>query len=95
MTIGKVIGTNIRKLRKEKKLTQEQLAKKIGITSFHLLGLEKGNRTPSIKLLEKIAVALEVPPYFLLIEPEGSAWSHNFSHSSQSVSSSNPYMWPL
>jgi len=37
------IGETIRKLRKEKKLTQEQLAKKVGITRQTLSKLENGD----------------------------------------------------
>jgi len=37
------IGETIRKLRKEKKLTQEQLAKRVGITRQTLSKLENGD----------------------------------------------------
>ncbi len=59
------IGTTIKKLRKEKKLTQELLANKIGITRQTLSKLEKGNIDKIslqvfIKLLDALDYELEI-----------------------------------
>jgi transcriptional regulator with XRE-family HTH domain len=51
----KTIGARIRKLRKAKGLSQEQLSEKVGIKSKHLSRLEVGNNYPSLKSLESIA----------------------------------------
>lgn len=51
----------IKKYREKAGLTQEQLAKKVGITQVYLCYLENGQKkNPSIPLLRKIAIALGV-----------------------------------
>lgn len=47
----KRLGAAIKNARMEKKLTQEQLAEIVGITSIHLKQLESGRRKPSIDVL--------------------------------------------
>ena len=63
------IGYNISYYRKHKKLTQEQLAEKIGISRQHLGAIEAPNvlRQLSLDLLFAIAEALEIEPYKLLL----------------------------
>ncbi len=55
------IGRFARKLREQKRLTQEQLATRTGITYQYLSGLENGRENFSIDVLEALAGALEVP----------------------------------
>lgn len=59
---AEVIGENIRKLRKEKKLTQSELAQKIERTESSIRKYEKGIVKIPMFLLEKIADALGVEP---------------------------------
>ena len=54
------LSYNIRNLRKELKLTQKQLAKKANISFRTIQNYEKGLTPPSIKTIEKIALALGV-----------------------------------
>lgn len=56
-----VIGRFIRKLREQKKLTQEQLASSAGITYQFLSGMENGRENFSIDVLESLANALSAP----------------------------------
>jgi len=42
-------------LRRKKKITQEKLADKIGVTRQTIIAIEKGNYTPSVALAIKIA----------------------------------------
>ena len=44
--------------RKEQKMTQEELAKKIGTQKSNISRLESGNYNPTIELLSKVAEAL-------------------------------------
>ncbi len=44
--------------RTREKLSQQELAQKIGVTSAAVCQYETGKRTPSIELLKKIALAL-------------------------------------
>ena len=53
-------GDKIKTIRKQKGLTQTELAKKIGTTQSTIYKIEKGLRTVPISLLEKFATVLEV-----------------------------------
>lgn len=59
-TIKEKIGKRIAELRKDKGLTQEQLAEKVGLDRTYIGYLEKGNRSPSVETANKIARALGV-----------------------------------
>jgi transcriptional regulator with XRE-family HTH domain len=53
------IGESIRILRTGKGLSQEQLALNAGVNTSYIGQIERGEKNPTIKTLEKIAVALE------------------------------------
>ena len=55
------IGKNIRKLRKEKKITMKKLGEKIGISEQGVGNYERDERKPNIEILNKIADVLNVP----------------------------------
>lgn len=58
------IGERVREARKEKGMTQKDLASKVGITQPTLSDLEKGESTATSHIA-KIASALEVSPLWL------------------------------
>ena len=61
------IAAQIIKIRLAKKLTQEELAKKLGTSQTAIARLEKGNVPPSHKMLKRIAKAFVMrlePPKF-------------------------------
>jgi transcriptional regulator with XRE-family HTH domain len=62
------LGYNIAYYRKHAKLTQEQLADKLGISRQHLGAIEAPNivRVISLELLFNIATVLEIDAYKLL-----------------------------
>jgi transcriptional regulator with XRE-family HTH domain len=64
-----VLGGNIRRLRKAQGLTQEQLAHRAGIAARSLAGVERGEENPSLRIMVKIAEALETEPADLLARP--------------------------
>ena len=51
--------TRIKELRARYDLTQEDLAKKVGVRRETILFIEKGNHNPSLKLAHDIAKALQ------------------------------------
>jgi len=51
----------VQKFRKEKRITQEQMAQGLDITRQTVIAIEKGNYTPSVLLAMKIAQFFEVP----------------------------------
>jgi len=56
-----MLSANIKKLRKEHRLSQEELAKKAGITYSTLIKIESGlNKNPTLETLTKIANAFKV-----------------------------------
>ena len=66
MDIRKRIGWNLRRLRKERDITQEDFATDSGFDRGYLSGVERGVRNPSALVLERIAEALEVDVIELL-----------------------------
>jgi len=60
--IKRILGGNIKVLRKRDKLTQEQLSEKIGCSLNHLANIEIGKKYPSPELLSKLADVLHVSP---------------------------------
>lgn len=63
------MGLNIKKSRKKRGLSQEQLAFDCGLHRTYVSGVERGVRNPTVLALEKIAKALKVPASRLLEEP--------------------------
>ena len=54
------IGQRIRKIRKARRLSQEQLAELVGISTTHMSHIETANTKLSLPVLASIASALEV-----------------------------------
>lgn len=54
------IGTNIKKIRTDKKITRKELAEKIEVSEPTISRYENGKREPNIETLNKIARALNV-----------------------------------
>ncbi|MGD8373935.1 MAG: helix-turn-helix transcriptional regulator [Candidatus Woesebacteria bacterium] len=61
-----VFGKRVRELRKERGLSQVELASKVGIDRSYMGFLERGERNPSLEMIAKIAEALSVTPDELL-----------------------------
>lgn len=67
-------GRNLYRVRRERKMTSQQLAEQIGISPAYLRQIESGVRAPSITVLIDICNALCVSPDFLLSGDLG--WSN-------------------
>ncbi|HEU4383269.1 MAG TPA: helix-turn-helix transcriptional regulator [Anaeromyxobacteraceae bacterium] len=57
---------NVRKLRAKKRLSQKALADRVGISVSYVSMLERGQRSPPLETVEKMARALGVSPASLL-----------------------------
>jgi transcriptional regulator with XRE-family HTH domain len=68
-TIGKALGMRVRRIRQEKGLTLKQIEAKVGVSATHISEIERGNTSPTIGALEKIASALSVLPSYLIDIP--------------------------
>ncbi len=55
-----IVGTNVKRLRKKRGLSQEQLAFESEIDLTYLGGIERGQRNPSLMVMARIAEALSV-----------------------------------
>ena len=53
---SEVIINRVQVVRKEQKITQEQLAEAVGVTRQTIISIEKGNYIPSVLLALKIAI---------------------------------------
>jgi transcriptional regulator with XRE-family HTH domain len=63
-----VIGTRLRALREDRKLSQGDIEKRTGLLRCYISRVENGHTVPSIETLEKLAAALEIPLYQLFYE---------------------------
>lgn len=54
------IGQRIRKMRKARGLSQEELAEQVGISTTHMSHIETGNTKMSLPIFAALAAALEV-----------------------------------
>ncbi len=61
MNYGKAIKT----IRAAKGISQKDLSEELKLDASYLSRIEKGERTPSVKLLEEISRKLEIPFYLL------------------------------
>ena len=69
MELVSILGRNVRRIRKQKGLSQETLALDAEMKRSYLSDLERGRRNPSVRALGRLAKALDVPPGALLEEP--------------------------
>ena len=68
MTLGGIVARNIRRLRLERGLTQEELAARIRITRNYVGKIERQENSPTVAMVERIAKALGIEPARLFDE---------------------------
>ncbi|QBR93289.1 helix-turn-helix domain-containing protein [Nocardioides euryhalodurans] len=66
------VGANVRRIRHERGLSQEQMAEAVGVHRTYLGGLERGERNLTLKAVERIADWLELDALELLHPPQAS-----------------------
>ena len=69
MDMRALVGRNVRRLRLERGLTQEQFAERSGFTQQYISDLERGRRNPTVVSLLELAQALATTPV-VLISPD-------------------------
>lgn len=62
MDMRRLVGENVRRLRRAKGLTQEQLAVRAGFTQQYLSELENGKQNPTAVTLYELAQQLDSTP---------------------------------
>lgn len=68
MNIKELFGTNLRKFRTQKEYSQEKSAELCGLHRTYISDIECFQRNVSLENIQKIAEALEIKSYMLLVE---------------------------
>ena len=73
MDMRRIVGSNVRRIREKKGLSQERLAEISGFSQQYISGLEKGDRNPTVITVYELAAALRVSHMDLLrpAKPKG------------------------
>ncbi len=66
MDIRKQVGLNVKKIRRERGWSQEELAFESGLHRTYISGIERGARNPTLLVIDQVAAALGVTPARLL-----------------------------
>lgn len=70
MNPRQAFGTALRKTRKERSYSQDELAFGAGLDRTYVSLLELGQRSPTLDTLQKLAAALGLQPSFLVLRME-------------------------
>jgi transcriptional regulator with XRE-family HTH domain len=73
MDMRKLVGQNLKRIRQEKGLTQEQLTDLSGFSQQYISGLEQGRRNPTVVTLYELATALGISHVELVQPIKGAA----------------------
>lgn len=65
-----LVGARVKALRKRAKIKQMDLAKTIGVKPTYIASVEAGQQNLTLKSLRKIALALGISPWMLLLEED-------------------------
>jgi transcriptional regulator with XRE-family HTH domain len=68
--LARMLGANFRKARCEKGLTQEEVAKKIGVSVELYSRMERGTVLPSVETFTTLYYVLDVPMEALIGSPD-------------------------
>jgi len=68
MDMRRLVGRNFARVRRDKGLTQEQVAERSGFSQQYISGLEQGRRNPTIVTVYELAQALGVSYLELLTQ---------------------------
>ncbi|RWH71772.1 MAG: XRE family transcriptional regulator [Mesorhizobium sp.] len=66
MDLKEVMAVNVRRIRHDKQMTQEELADRAGLSARYVGAIERANKSASVTILGRIAEALGVDPAVLI-----------------------------
>ncbi len=66
MDLKEVVAANLRRIRHARKMTQEELADRVGLSPRYIGSVERGVASPTVTVLGKLATALNVEPSVLV-----------------------------
>lgn len=67
--LQRVVGENLRALRRQRGLSQEEFAEVLGVHRTYMGGVERGERNLTLQTVERLAESLGVAPLALLRPP--------------------------
>ena len=67
---------NLKKYRKEKRLSQMRLAELCDTSTSYIGEIEIGKKFPSVEMIQKLACAIEVAPYKLFMTADDTTMLH-------------------
>jgi transcriptional regulator with XRE-family HTH domain len=70
MPLAENFRTNLRRRRRELRLSQDELGARLNVTGPYVSQVEAGRTTPGLDVVERFAKALECPGVALLLDPE-------------------------
>jgi transcriptional regulator with XRE-family HTH domain len=70
MKLRQVVARNLRIMRKQKGLTQEALADEAEINRNYIGQIEREEKSPTIDMIEKLAIALQIDPTAFMARPQ-------------------------
>ena len=71
MDMRELVGRNFARLRRDKGLTQEEVAARSGFSQQYISSLERGRRNPTVITLFELAQALGVSHVDLVVPDDG------------------------
>ncbi|MCP1845590.1 transcriptional regulator with XRE-family HTH domain [Bradyrhizobium sp. USDA 4524] len=75
-----LMALNVRRIRVERGISQQKLAHEAGIDRSYLASLERQSKNPTIDILDRIADALGVHPFELVVQHSKRAKAPNTLH---------------
>ena len=75
MTLKAIFIENLKFYRKTNGFSQQQLAEKCDMATNYLSEIERGQKFPSIEMIENISTALKIPAYLLFLDGRAAARS--------------------
>ena len=66
MGMAQIFGENVRRVRKERGMSLEALAHEVGLAYSYMGQIERGQRNPTLDVVERIAEVLGAQPLMLL-----------------------------
>jgi transcriptional regulator with XRE-family HTH domain len=63
--LGEIVAENLRRIRQERELTQEELAHRVGIDRNYVGMIERCENSPTVDMIERLSKVLQIDPAIL------------------------------
>ena len=69
--LQRIVGRNLRRIRRERGLSQEEFADLLGVHRTYMGGVERGERNLTLKSLERLADRISIDARTLMVDDGG------------------------